>query len=71
MRLIIIHAATGDTVAGVVRFEELDMMGIKYTELIPYELESIYYLKGNPDLEEQASLLLGTCLTHAQFSLKE
>lgn len=60
MRIIVIHSETGDTLCAVVRTEELDMMGIKYTEVLPnYSLSDI--IRCNPDLKEDLDLLLDTC----------
>ena len=61
MRIIVIHAATGDTVAAVVRTEELDMMGVKYTNISANGVLSDT-IAGNPDLKEDLDLLLTTVL---------
>jgi hypothetical protein len=68
MRIIVIHAESGDTLAAVVRLEELNMMGVAYTELVPdegpYEI-----LEGNPDLCEDLDLLLTSCLAPESFGI--
>lgn len=68
MRIIVIHAETGDTVAAVVRFEELDMMGLKYTE-IPSDGTLSPLIKGNDDLKDDLDLLLCTCLNKESVGL--
>ena len=69
MKILVIHAATGDTVVGVVRTEELDMMGIEYTELSPYTQSAIDYLRDNRDLCDDVDLLLSTILHKRMFNL--
>ena len=61
MRIIVIHAATGDTVAAVVRTEELDMMGVEYTNISANGVLSDT-IAGNPDLKEDLDRLLTTVL---------
>ena len=68
MKIIVIHAETGDTVAAVVRLEELDMMGLKYTE-IPSDGTLSSLIKGNNDLKDDLDLLLHTCLNKKSVGL--
>jgi len=68
MRLLIIHAKTGDTVAAVVRTEKLDMMGVKYTEIFPnHQLSEL--LEKNTDLYEDVSLLMDTYLNKIEVGM--
>ena len=68
MILIIIHAKTGDTVAGVVRLTELDAMNINYT-IIPSDGTLSELLLYNTDLSEDVMLLMDTYLTKADIGL--
>lgn len=68
MRIIVIHATTGDTVAAVVRTEELDMMGIPYTP-VPSDGQLSQLISFNPDLKEDLDLLLETALPKSSVGL--
>ena len=68
MRILVLHAASGDTLAAVVRTEELDLMGVSYTEIFPTgELNPL--IAGCSDLKEDLDLLLSTYIAKCRFGL--
>lgn len=68
MRILVLHAASGDTLAAVVRTEELDLMGVSYTEIFPTGELSLL-IDGDSDLKEDLDLLLSTCIAKCRFGL--